>query len=207
MTRRRRRRSRFISALFGQLFLPTLLLAIVLLRLYVYLPVLVNQTSMEPSLREYDRLLVNTWTLRDRLPARGSVVVLVHPMDGHWLVKRVVAVGGDTVGFSPDGLLWLNGEPVQEPYAVPYQGEWLPETAVPQGAVYVVGDNRPSSEDSRDYGPVSAEQLIGEVVAVFWPPEHRRWIQPSSPEQEPTSEPAPMAGGVVHAAEAGTRQP
>lgn len=149
-----------------ELLLLMLIIAVVVLRLYVFEPVRVRETSMEPTLHEGDVLLINRWKIRHALPARGTIVVLEHPRLSEWVVKRVVAVENDQVAFDRSGL-WLNGKLQREPYAVPYGREQIPPVTVPPDHVYVVGDNRPSSEDSRDYQSVPREKLVGEVVKIL----------------------------------------
>ncbi len=155
--------------------LLAVVLALLFLRAMVYRPVQVVQESMVPTLRPGDRLLVNTWQVKKRLPPRGAIVVMMSHEEGIWLVKRVVAVGGDKVATGRYGL-WLNGRWVREPYAVPYGAETTPVVKVPKDCVYVLGDNRPESNDSRDFGPVVHDEVIGEAVAVISPSERRRWL-------------------------------
>jgi signal peptidase I len=167
-----------VRVVLTHLLLPLMLLGIGLLRAFVYRPVVVTQSSMEPTLHENDRLLVNTWTLRTKLPPRGSVVVLQHPGATYWVVKRVVGVANDKVDFTRRGLL-LNGHTVEEPYIRPWHGDNGLSIKVGPDQVCVAGDNRPSSEDSRDYGAVDHDRIVGQVVAVLWPPERRQWLKPA----------------------------
>ena len=161
-----------------ELLLLGTVLGLLFLRAEVYRPVQVVQQSMEPTLHPGDRLLVNTWKVQRRLPKRGTVVVLQSHEEGVWLVKRVVAVAGDKVATGRWGL-WLNGRWVKEPYAVPYGAETTPVVTVPADSVYVLGDNRPESNDSRDFGPVFGDEIVGEAVAVMGPKERRRWLEPA----------------------------
>ncbi|MCC7492284.1 MAG: signal peptidase I [Fimbriimonadaceae bacterium] len=156
------------------------LLSILLLRLLVYRPVQVAQHSMEPTLQPADQLLVNTWHAKKRLPPRGQIIVLLSPKDGEWLVKRVIGLPGEQVAVGPAGVR-INGKLLAEPYAQPFRGERLPLVTVPPDSVYVLGDNRPRSDDSRDFGPVPRSALVGEAVAVLAPRPSRRWLAPQPP--------------------------
>ncbi|NUQ01403.1 MAG: signal peptidase I [Armatimonadetes bacterium] len=151
-------------------------LGILAVRLWVYRPVNVIQDSMLPTLRPGDKLLVNTWSWRRDLPRRGTIIVM-ETAEKEWVVKRVVAVQGNLVELGPRGLK-INGERIREPYAVRYRGDPPTRLRVPNGAVYVLGDNRPFSNDSRDFGPVKRAAIIGEAVAILAPKERRRWLPP-----------------------------
>lgn len=100
---------------------------------------------------------------------RGLLVSFLAPTPARSVyLKRVVAVAGDTVEFR-DGVLYVNGIKVIESYAP--RSSRLPVIAPQQlraGEIFVVGDNRDLSEDSRDFGPVSVDAVIGEPVAVLW---------------------------------------
>ena len=87
------------------------------------------------------------------------------------LVKRVVATAGDRVAIR-DGRLVVNGERVREPWSAPrlIDSTYFGPVDVPEGSVFVLGDNRSESIDSRDFGPVPVRQLEGRVVASLWPP-------------------------------------
>lgn len=146
------------------------------LRLYVYEPVRVAEISMEPTLYEGDLLLINRLRPKHRMPPRGTLIVLHHPQNEDWVVKRVVAIAGDSIGFNRAGL-WRNGQLIREPYAQPYGGEVIGPLRVPPDELYVAGDNRPSSEDSRDYGPVKRSLVIGEVVMMLKKGDRRRAVE------------------------------
>ena len=89
---------------------------------------------------------------------------------GGLVVKRVAAVGGDTVGIE-DGVLVVNGEAEREGY-VDYgsvDGFYFGPVDVPPGEVFLLGDNRANSEDSRDFGPVREDEVVGRVLVRVWP--------------------------------------
>ena len=134
---------------------------------------LITSDSMAPTLRPGDRVLANKLTYRFSDPRRGDVVAFEGSDDGQTgqvLVKRVVATSGDTVEFR-DGTLRINGEPHKEPYikAGSPSGKTQEPLKVPEGSVFVMGDNRVASMDSRDYGPIRRSSLRGKVSLIFWP--------------------------------------
>lgn len=122
----------------------------------------VESDSMAPTVQPGDRLLVvnDTDGLR-----RGRLIVLHDPLGAGALVKRVVGVGGDVVAIE-DGVLVVNGAPVVEPYADPdrIDGVFHKPRSVPPGHVFVLGDDRRGSVDSRDFGPVPVSDAVGRVV-------------------------------------------
>jgi signal peptidase I len=113
--------------------------------------------EMEPSVSQGDRLL--TWSWGE--VARGDIVVFDKPPDflgsTEHLIKRVVALPGEAVSFE-GGLVHVDGQPLDEPYLAPGSSETVGESVmVPAGHIYVLGDNRTASADSRLFGPVSLD--------------------------------------------------
>jgi signal peptidase I len=123
--------------------------------------------SMTPAISPGDHLLLDK---RDGAgPAVGDVVVVTDPLGDGLIVKRVVAVGGDTIGFE-DGILVRNGRAVDEPYTTDFlDGVYYGPDVVPPGQLYLLGDNRFDSEDSRNFGPVAADSVVGRVVGRLFP--------------------------------------
>lgn len=145
-----------------------------LVQQFVVKPFAIPSPSMEPTLVEGDRVLVNRLVYHFRSPERGDIVVF-HPPDrpgSDPFIKRVVAVSGDSVAVH-DGVLWVNEVPQDEPYIKEHPIlEDFPETTIAPGYVWVMGDNRNNSGDSRVFGPVSEEAIMGEAFAVYWPLGH-----------------------------------
>ena len=150
-------------------------LAVVLLVLVVgsvtgLLPVQVMRVdsgSMAPTISTGDLVVV------DRTAGsvhRGDVVVAPHPDTGSLLVKRAVALAGDQVGIE-DGVLVVDGAAVCEPSIDPalQDGVWFGPVTVPDGEVFLLGDDRGSSIDSRDFGTVQADAVVGQVGSRLWP--------------------------------------
>lgn len=133
----------------------------------------VRQRSMEPTLNSGDRVLVSKVDYRLHPPERGDIIVFTPPIDtGIPFVKRVIALGGDTVDVR-DGKVFVNGQPLTEPYAVGATQPRNPSVRfplqVPRDSVFVLGDNRPVSGDSREWGAVRDVSVIGKVTIRFWP--------------------------------------
>jgi signal peptidase I len=134
-------------------------------------PFRIPSGSMEPTLHPGDSVLVTKLAFT---PRRRQLVVFHRPGSGEIMVKRVVAVGGDTVGLE-DGVLVVDGRRVREAYADPdaIDSVFFGPVKVPPGTVFVMGDNRADAEDSRDFGAVPEADLVGRAVARVWPP--GRW--------------------------------
>lgn len=144
-----------------------------LVQAFIVKPFTVHQSSMEPTLADGDRILINRLSYSLREPERGDVVVFHSPLDDSQdLVKRVVGIPGDTISVR-DGDLYVNGAAVDEPYLLQrgFRGG-LTEALVPLGTVFVLGDNRDESGDSRIFGPISVESIVGCAFAVYWPLGH-----------------------------------
>ncbi len=132
-------------------------------------PLRVSAASMEPTLHDGDRVLVEKWSHRDGSLRRDDIVVF-HAPDGGLAVKRVVAVGGESVG-TESGVLVVDGEAYDETFVdrTMVAGSYFGPQHVPDGTVFVMGDNRSDSIDSRDYGAVPVDDVVGRVVFRIWP--------------------------------------
>lgn len=149
-----------------------LALGLLAVRAFLFAPYSVSSTSMEPTLGNGDRVLVNKVDYRASQPRRGDIVLIEAPPGwaiGDELVKRVVAVGGDTVEGT-DGHLVVNGAAPDEGYLpVGASTADFDPIEVPEGYVFVLGDNRPASVDSRAFGPIPEGTVTARVDAVIWP--------------------------------------
>ena len=128
--------------------------------------------SMVPTLEVGDRVLANKFIYRFTDPKRGDIVVFdsVAEEDDQTLIKRVVGVAGDEIQVQA-GVLSVNGEEQEEPFLnerTPFGGFYGP-TVVPEGHIFVMGDNRGNSADSRVFGPLPLENIKGEAFMRFWP--------------------------------------
>jgi signal peptidase I len=142
--------------------------AVLLVRGVALEPLDVSSPSMEPTLAVGSTVLVDKLTPRWDPIGIGDVVVFTSPEDGTDTVKRVVAVGGQTVSLD-DAVLHVDGVAVHEPQVdlSRIDGTWFGPVTVPDGSVFVLGDSRGVSIDSRTYGAVPLDDLEGRVVAVL----------------------------------------
>ena len=143
----------------------------------------VEGSSMYSTLETGDRVFVNKVSYRLHDPNRGDVVVL-HEIRGTTerdLIKRVIAVGGEEVEMRSCEVR-IGGQLLLEPYLDPTivtpgncGGDFGP-ILVPEGTVFVMGDNRAGSQDSRTLGPVLLDDIVGRAFVVFWPRSNWQWL-------------------------------
>jgi len=159
------------------------LLAAFLIRTYVLAHFVVDGTSMVTTLEDGDRVFVNKLSYRLHDPRRGDVVVL-HEIDAtaqRDLIKRVVGLPGETIEMRNCQVL-VGGRLLIEPYLDPEVvrpgncGEDFEPLDVEDGRVFVMGDNRGGSMDSRVLGTVDEDDLVGRAFVVFWPSSNWRWL-------------------------------
>jgi signal peptidase I len=143
---------------------------VVLVVAFVAEPFRVPTGSMTPTVRPGDHVLVDKLAYRFGDPQRGDLMVFRSPADGETMLKRVVGVGGDTVAIE-DGVLHVNRRAVREPYVDhrTIDSVYFGPVIVPAGDVFVMGDRRADSRDSRDFGPVARGEIVGRVDARIWP--------------------------------------
>ena len=147
----------------------------------------VDGNSMDPTLRNDQRVFVNKFVYFDPIvlnrnlnlnfdstlnPKKGDVVVFDPPFpydaSGKQFVKRIIAVPGDTIENS-SGIILVNGKPFGNDFGATSEISEVPKTLVPKGYYYVLGDNRNSSNDSRNFGFVPRTSIIGRVWVIYWP--------------------------------------
>ena len=152
------------------IMLGVIVLVMVSLR-FVAEPMRVSSDSMSPTFTTGDEVLVQKLGAHARKPSSGDVVVVRSPASGDLMIKRVAALGGQTVGIA-DGVLKVDGKPVPEPYVDRAQvdGTYFGPVRVPQDTVFLLGDHRLGSVDSRSFGPVPVRSIIGKVALRVWPP-------------------------------------
>lgn len=146
---------------------PALVLALLVNRLVAETTVVFG-SSMEPLLRPYQRLVVEKVSYRFVPPAVGDVVVLDIPDQRENLIKRVIAVPGDTLEIV-EGVVWVNGLRRPEAYVQSRKEESLRPRQMDDDEYFVMGDNRPNSHDSRNFGPVASDQIVGRAWLRYWP--------------------------------------
>lgn len=129
----------------------------------------VKGASMEDTLFNRERLICNKIVYRLTEPEHGDIVIFKPPIDqNHNYIKRVIGVAGDSLKIV-DGIVYLNGEKLEEDYVEHRSFETMPEIAVPEDSYFVLGDNRTNSSDSRFWGFVPEENVIGRASIIFWP--------------------------------------
>jgi signal peptidase I len=133
----------------------------------------VESISMQPTLYPGDYVIVNKLAYRfNHRPDRGDVIVFRYPPDPEAIpyIKRIIGLPGDQIHIA-DGKVTVNGQLVVEPYLVVSTnrgGDWT----VPDGQLFVMGDNRNNSSDSRSWGFVPLENIIGRAELIYLPPQH-----------------------------------
>ena len=129
----------------------------------------VDGSSMQPSFQDGDYVIVNKLAYRSNDLQRGDVVVFPFPMNREEdFIKRVIALPGDRLEIM-DGDVYLNGVLLTEPYLLTEARGDMDEIIVPPGHVFVMGDNRNDSSDSRVWGPLNITEIIGKAVFRYWP--------------------------------------
>ena len=131
----------------------------------------VDGPSMRPTLESEERLVVNKFIYRFRPPEKGEVLVFQYPRDpSRDFIKRVIATPGDTIEIR-EGRVLVNDQLLTEDYILEKTRSEYPKSTVPEGRIFVMGDNRNNSEDSRfaDVGFVPYDLIKGKAILVFWP--------------------------------------
>ncbi len=148
-----------------------------LIRYALFTPIVVDGFSMMPTLNNGDRMIVNKLSKPDRFD-----IIVFHAPEQKDYIKRVIGLPGDTVEYVSD-TLYVNGKAYDEPYLETYKEqtpegpltedftleEITGEKTVPEGELFVMGDNRRSSKDSRHIGTISMDKVIGDTRVVYWP--------------------------------------
>jgi signal peptidase I len=134
---------------------------------FVVTGVIIQGTSMLPTMHDGDRYLLNRWTYRYQQPARGDMVVIKDPGHSDFAVKRIVGLPLDSVQIK-GGQVYLNGRQFSEPYLNKDTQTFTPDAKenwliIGKERYFVLGDNRGVSEDSRYYGPIRRDQIIGVI--------------------------------------------
>ncbi|MFV0256918.1 MAG: signal peptidase I [Acidimicrobiales bacterium] len=148
-------------------------LVALLIRLLVFQAFYIPSESMESTLMTNDRVLVNKISYRLHDVNRGDVVVFVRPENDPGeirdLIKRVIGLPGETIE-GRDNAIYIDGLRLDEPYLDP--GVTIDDFGplrVPEGQVFVMGDNRAQSADSRVFGPIDTDRIVGRAFVLIWP--------------------------------------
>ncbi|EFM13036.1 signal peptidase I [Paenibacillus curdlanolyticus YK9] len=161
---------------------------VLIIRWLLFMPFIVDGPSMQPNFETGERVIVNKVLYKFREPKHGEVVVFFVPEENRNFIKRVIGVPGDKIRYEGDDL-YVNDQKVDETYLKEpiaqahakgelynnsamtpnYPNERFTESVVPEGHIFVLGDNRPNSKDSRMIGFVDMDNVIGRSDVIFWP--------------------------------------
>jgi signal peptidase I len=129
----------------------------------------VQETSMLPNYHSGDKFIANKLAYVFGSPQRGDVIVFYYPADpSHVLIKRIIGIPGDTLVITPTTVS-INGHVLDEPYISSPGNPTVGQITLGANQYFVMGDNRPISCDSRSWGPLPRNDIIGKVTLVYWP--------------------------------------
>jgi signal peptidase I len=164
-------------------------LLVFIIRWFLVSPFIVDGPSMQPNFWNRERIIVNKIVYDIRQPKRGEVIVFHVPEEGRDFIKRVIGVPGDTIKVDGDSI-YVNGKKIEETYLKKayeqahaagglynvhnddrsnFPNGQFPDGKVPAGSLFVMGDNRSNSEDSRMIGFIPLNRVVGRADMVFWP--------------------------------------
>ncbi|SDN27356.1 signal peptidase I [Alkalicoccus daliensis] len=172
-------------------WIKAILFALVLafiVRSFIFTPVIVEGESMLPTLGDHDRMIVNKLGYLLDEPERFDIIVF-HAEEGKDYIKRVIGLPGDKISYKND-ILYVNGMPLEEEFLTEFKadapflpltgsfelGDVLSADTVPSDHLFVLGDNRRYSKDSRHIGLVPYEEVVGTAKIVFWPVERLKLV-------------------------------
>ncbi len=187
-TRRRRKRTngRKVATEWTILIIAALTIAL-LIKAFLFQAFVIPSASMVPTLKIDDRILVNKLSYRLHDVHRGDVVVFTAPPgadqgDVDHLVKRVIGLPGERIEARADAI-YIDGRALDEPYVNPNCAEPIATSGIamrtqtiPAGQVFVMGDNRCESKDSRAFGPVPIDTIVGRAFVRIWPPTRIKFL-------------------------------
>jgi signal peptidase I len=136
--------------------------------------------SMQPNLFAGYRVMTEKISYYLHQPRRGDVVVIQRSEHEGNLIKRVIGLPGESIEIRA-GRTHINGQPIDEPWVTYSGGRDMPARVIPKDHIFIMGDNRPNSRDSRDIGPVSTESIIGRGWFVYWPLDEFKFLVPTNP--------------------------
>jgi signal peptidase I len=171
--RNRRRHSGTRQAIEWVLLIAGALAIALIVKAFLFQAFYIPSASMDPTLKINDRVLVNKLSYKLHDVHRGDIVVFEKPPNEASnikdLVKRVIALPGESVE-GRGGHVWVNGRELDESYLRDsVTTSRFPKRKVPDGYVWVMGDNRPDSQDSRFFGPIKESSIVGRVFVRIWP--------------------------------------
>jgi signal peptidase I len=151
--------------------IPAVIIALVI-NLFLAQATQVLGQSMEPNLHSAQRVVVEKVTYRFfHGPRRGDIVVIDLPGQSDMLIKRVIGLSGETIEVR-GGEVYIDGERLEEDWPTRLGGGNYGPKTIPPLHVFTMGDNRGASNDSRSFGPVHIDHIVGHAWFSYWPPEH-----------------------------------
>lgn len=159
----------------GETVIPAVIIAL-FINLFLAQATQVLGQSMEPTLHSSQRVVIEKITYRFHGPRRGDVVVIDSSNQSEMLIKRVVGLPGETVEVR-GGRVYIHGEPLEEEWTVRQGGGNYGPKTIPPLHVFVLGDNRGASNDSRNFGPVPIEDIVGHAWVSYWPLEDVGFVE------------------------------
>jgi signal peptidase I len=151
------------------------LVAALLIKTFLIQAFFIPSESMDPTLKVRDRVLVNKLSYHLHSVHRGDIVVFKRPPGETGdaavkdLIKRVIGLPNDNISQTQDGKVLINGKPINEPYTHGKLTIGLNPQKIPPGKIFVMGDNRTNSKDSRVFGPISKSLIVGRAFIRVWP--------------------------------------
>ena len=159
----------------GETIIPAVVIAL-FINLFLAQATQVLGQSMEPTLHSAQRVVIEKITYRFHGPRRGDIVVIDSPKQSEMLIKRVVGLPGETVEVR-SGRVFIDGTLLEEDWAVKEGGGSYGPQTIPPLHVFVLGDNRGASNDSRSFGPVPIEDIVGHAWISYWPIEDIGFVE------------------------------
>ncbi|WP_050179673.1 signal peptidase I [Domibacillus robiginosus] len=150
------------------------------IRVFAFSPIIVDGESMMPTLQNEDKMIVNKFNYKFKEPERFDIIVF-HATEDEDYIKRIIGLPGDRIEYKDD-TLYVNGKAYAEPYLAEYKKEFLDEPltqsftleetpvgseTVPEGYLFVMGDNRRNSKDSRHIGAIPIDQVVGDTKIIY----------------------------------------
>jgi signal peptidase I len=152
----------------GETVIPAVIIAL-FINLFLAQATQVLGQSMEPTLHSSQRVVIEKVSYRLHGPRRGDIVVIDSPDQSEMLIKRVVGLPGETIEVR-NGRVIIDGEPLEETWTSRQGGGNFGPQTIPPLHVFVMGDNRGASNDSRNFGPVPIDDVVGQAWISYWPP-------------------------------------
>lgn len=157
----------------------TVLVAVVIaltVRMFVFEITRVDGPSMQPTLYTDEQILVNKLAYAfGAAPKRFDIIICRYPDGDAHYVKRVIGLPGETIAVM-EGRVYINGKPLENDMRNEPMADTMAPLRVPEGYVFVMGDNRNDSLDSRQKGPIALSEIIGRATAVVWPLNAIKWL-------------------------------